>query len=250
MLRGYLPGYCIHGRRIASVSALLVVAMVFSESAAAQDRSFEVNAYATATTDYRFRGISQSDGSPALQLGVDIQHDSGLFLGIWTSTIDFDDEATRSNPRDLEIDLYVGYSRQWSRDWSSTFSVVRYAYPDTSFDYDYSELLAGIRYRDRIGLTVAYSNRVLGHDAAATDYEVDFAHPLGDRFSFSAVAGYYDLDQAFGTGYSYWNLGVSRDFGRFALDARYYDDSGTARQLFGDGAADDALVFSVTFLFL
>jgi uncharacterized protein (TIGR02001 family) len=39
-------------------------------------------------SDYRFRGISQTDKKPAFQGGFDVAHSSGFYLGNWNSNID------------------------------------------------------------------------------------------------------------------------------------------------------------------
>ncbi len=202
--------------------------------------------YLTFTSDYRFRGISQSERNPAIQGGVDFQRDNGLFAGVWTSTIDFADEAVRSNPRDIEIDYYLGFNKRFASNWSVVLSVVHYAYPSTSFNYDYTELLVGIRFRDQVGLVVAHSEQVLGHDASATDYEIDLAQPLGRRLELTATAGFYDIGGDFGQSYSYWNLGLSKDLGWITADVRYHDTSNKARRIFGNDVTKDALVVSVT----
>ena len=60
------------------------------------------------TTDYRYRGISQSRLQPALQGGVDYADKSGFYVGAWASTIKFikDSGAAKGN---VELDLYGGY---------------------------------------------------------------------------------------------------------------------------------------------
>ncbi|MNO03014.1 putative bacterial protein [compost metagenome] len=50
---------------------------------------FSLDMSLTAASDYRSRGISQTLGDPALQFGATLQHSSGLYLGAWTSNVDF-----------------------------------------------------------------------------------------------------------------------------------------------------------------
>ena len=226
--------------------AFLGVCLTNAAPVFAEIGSENFSAYATLTSDYRFRGISQSARNPAIQGGVDFQHGNGIFAGVWASTIDFTTEAVRSNPRDIEINYYLGFNKRFASDWEAVLSVVRYAYPDTSFNYDYTELLAGIRFRDRVGLTVAHAEKVLGHDAPATDFEIDFVHPLGHGLETAATAGYYDIGGAFGQSYAYWNLGLSKGLGRITADVRYHDTSSKARRIFGNDATRDAVVVSLT----
>lgn len=61
-----------------------------------------------ATTDYRYRGISQSRLQPALQGGLDYADKSGFYVGAWGSTIQFikDSGAAKGG---VELDLYGGF---------------------------------------------------------------------------------------------------------------------------------------------
>lgn len=99
------------------------------------------SASAALTSDYVFRGISQSDENPAIQGSLDWTHDSGLFVGVWGSSVDFDDGDQAS----AELDWYAG----WAGDYRAVGVDVRaiyYSYPgaDTAREYDYWELgLAG-----------------------------------------------------------------------------------------------------------
>ncbi len=56
-------------------------------------------------TDYAFRGVSQTDESPALQGGFDATFgDSGFYAGTWASNINFG-----TGGANLELDVYGGY---------------------------------------------------------------------------------------------------------------------------------------------
>src|SRR5262249_26890266 len=130
---------------ITGVSFAAFALLGFSGSALA-DEPFgpgfgTISANVGAVTDYRFRGISQSDEGPAIQGGVDYVHDSGIYLGTWASSIDFND----GDEANEEVDLYGG----WSGDvGGSTLTVgaAYYWYPgaDSDLNYNYYELLAKV----------------------------------------------------------------------------------------------------------
>jgi len=83
-------------------------------------------------TDYRFRGVSQSRFRPALQGGVDWSHDSGIYLGIWASTIRIlEDIPGGKGP--VEIDFYGGYKGKINDTFSYDLGVLRYQYPRENF---------------------------------------------------------------------------------------------------------------------
>jgi len=62
---------------------------------------------AAVTSDYRYRGISQTRLQPALQAGAEFTHTpSGLYAGAWASTIKWTRDAGGGG--DIELDLYGG----------------------------------------------------------------------------------------------------------------------------------------------
>jgi len=72
----------------------------------------EVSGNVALVTDYKFRGISQSDSKPSVQGGFDIAFDSGFYLGTWGAAVDFDcaiDTCGGANGG-LELDYYGGFS--------------------------------------------------------------------------------------------------------------------------------------------
>lgn len=84
----------------------LVIALpgaAWAQDAAKSDWS--VSANVGVVSDYRFRGISQTDRRPAIQGGFDVSHASGLYLGNWDSNVD-SAYYTGSN---VEMDFYGGW---------------------------------------------------------------------------------------------------------------------------------------------
>ncbi|NUZ04186.1 TorF family putative porin [Piscinibacter koreensis] len=86
------------------------------------------------TSDYRFRGISQSRFRPAVQGGVDYALPNGFYVGAWASTIrwikdagEINDINTRRSP--VELDLYGGYKGQITSDFGYDVGVLQYLYP-------------------------------------------------------------------------------------------------------------------------
>ncbi|MDP3169096.1 MAG: TorF family putative porin, partial [Polaromonas sp.] len=81
---------------IAVAAALLAAGSVFAQAAAPAPES-TVSYNIGATTDYRYRGISQSGKKPAINGGIDYAHSSGFYLGTWASTITWLKDTT-ANP--------------------------------------------------------------------------------------------------------------------------------------------------------
>src|SRR5690606_3470886 len=99
------------------------VAGVFGGVAHAQEatpeHSFSGNF--TVATDYRFRGISQTDKEPALQGGFDYEHSSGFYAGNWNSNIDF--------AKSIEMDFYTGYKWAINDNFGMDVGALYYYYP-------------------------------------------------------------------------------------------------------------------------
>src|SRR4249919_1267602 len=93
------------------------------------------------TSDYRFRGISQSDNGPAVQGGVDFAQ-NGWFAGVWASSVDFLDDPGKDAP--AEVDIYGGYNYALSDTSEIGIKAIYYWYPDSDLagtnQYDYFEI--------------------------------------------------------------------------------------------------------------
>ena len=76
-------------------------------------------------SEYRFRGISQTFGKPALQGGFDYAHASGLYLGNWNSNVSSGAGFPAGN---LEMDMYGGWKKSWD-DWGLDLGFIYYYYP-------------------------------------------------------------------------------------------------------------------------
>lgn len=95
-----------------SIISLTAIALAATAAPAlAQDAAAKspitVSGGATLTSDYRFRGISQTRKRFAVQGTVNVTHESGLYVGTWGSSID----DYIANGGDAEIDLYGGYKK-------------------------------------------------------------------------------------------------------------------------------------------
>jgi uncharacterized protein (TIGR02001 family) len=102
-----------------------------AEAAAAEKKSWlpaGVSGNVAVYSDYSFRGISQTNREMALQGGIDFNHDSGLFAGLWGSSTNFDQTY-------LEQDFYGGYAGAIG-DFSYKASATFFFYPnDQKYNY-------------------------------------------------------------------------------------------------------------------
>jgi uncharacterized protein (TIGR02001 family) len=96
-----------------SLSALMLAttapALAQETTEAESTPQITVTGGVTGVTDYRFRGLTQTDKKVAVQGTVNVNHSSGLYAGTWASTID--DTTSLPGYGDVEVDLYAGYTK-------------------------------------------------------------------------------------------------------------------------------------------
>jgi len=119
-------------------------------------------------SDYRFRGVSQSDEDAAIQGGATITHESGLYGGFWSSNLA--GWGTFGGPN-LELDLYAGYKKPIGGGGTVDVGVTYYSYPGGADTTDFFEpyvklsgtagpvnLLAGVAYAPKQRALGNFSN--------------------------------------------------------------------------------------------
>lgn len=209
------------------------------------------------TTDYVFRGFSQSAEKPTVQAGVDLAYKM-FYAGLWASGIDFGDDLGRDVAH-VEIDYYFGVKPVVGR-FNFDLGVIYYTYPrardSAPFAFrelDYVELKAGVSteaWKDgTLGVVVFYSPNYTNDTGSVVTIEGSVAQVLPKIRdivpTFSALIGYQAGDDArfnalVGNGddnYLYWNAGVSLGFGdRFSIDLRYWDTNISNANNFCSGA--------------
>src|SRR5690606_2924665 len=117
-----------------------------------------------------------------------------------------------------------------------TFTLSRYTYPGARFDYDYGEVAGNVWFRDRVFVSVSYTDDLLGSGRSATNREVGVAWPLAWNLELGATVGRLRYGRAPGGAYDHWNVGVSKLAGRFAVDLRYHDSDYPYASYLGAGA--------------
>ncbi|NYT41272.1 hypothetical protein HZY97_10925 [Sphingomonas sp. R-74633] len=123
---------------IISLAALAVAAA--ATPAMAQDQTdpapaITVSGSVGVVSDYKFRGISQTDGNFAVQGGITVSHESGFYIGTWGSSID--DYVTVHGTAHQELDLIAGYKHSFDG-VTVDVGAVYYVYPGTRLSGDTS----------------------------------------------------------------------------------------------------------------
>lgn len=150
----------------------------------------DLSGNATLTTDYVWRGSTQTQGKPAAQAGFKLSGDSGLYAALWGSNVKFAPETLANT----ELDLSIGWGRQLNDDWAVDVNLLRYQYPSTALDLNWTELNGTLTYKANYWLAAGHSNQALGYDAAGTYLQAGAKFPVGDAFRIEASAGHYVLD--------------------------------------------------------
>jgi uncharacterized protein (TIGR02001 family) len=122
-------------RLLLNAAPLLVSVAAAPAVAADLGAGFGVNGGATVVSDYRFRGISQTNRRFAIQGTVSVSHTSGFYGTVWGSSID----DYVANGSDTELDLIIGYKKSFG---STTVDggVLYYYYPGSGgVDSDFAE---------------------------------------------------------------------------------------------------------------
>lgn len=204
----------------------------------------EVGGGVTLTSDYLFRGVSQTLGQPAMQGYVDVGFESGLYAYAWATNVDFVPDGAPDDSANMEVDLALGYAREFGH-WALGVEFVRYSYPHNEAGYDYLELVATLAFDETWRASAGFSNDVFGSGANGLYFAIgaDVALPAG--LVFSADAGYYDLSAAYAARYSYVDLGLSRTFDAFEVTLDYVDTFGDANEIFNSDAIGSRFVLAV-----
>jgi len=176
----------------------------------------EFSANVAMTTNYVWRGVSQSDLDPAIQGGFDFSHSSGLYAGTWGSNVDFDEAV--ADPADMEWDLYAGYSTEVNG-VGIDVGVIQYAYPGSTADLDWVEFYGSASYKF-LTLSFAHSSDAFNSNQDGTYVNLGASFEVSG-FTLGASVGSYDIDTK--NDYVDYKLSVSKEIGGFGFELGYTD---------------------------
>ncbi|MXO56336.1 hypothetical protein GRI36_05525 [Altererythrobacter gangjinensis] len=200
----------------------------------------EISGNVAMVSDYRFRGVSFSDGDIALQGGVDVAHSSGFYVGTWGSSI-----SGGTAFGELELDIYGGWSGEVSDGVSFDVGLLYYIYPTgdvPGIATDYFEPYASISYdlgpvSTTVGVAYAWEQDSLGSQDNLylyTDFEMGIAEtPLTASVHLGYTDGAFATD--FGGNSFDWGVGLSYAVtDSLSLGVNYVDTEGPSIEDFTD----------------
>lgn len=216
-------------RHAGSVGALLLIA----QCAMADD----ITVTATGVSNYVFRGVTQTDEDPALQLSIDWTRDL-FYASMWGSNVDFGPEYNSN----VEVDLVAGFAGEIGDDWRWDVGATWYLYPGSDDEpggaadggdiYDvpnYWEAFVGGGWGP-VDAKLWYSWDLYGSDESAWYAEVNGSFPLPWELGLDLHVGYSygdywdSLDPVLGPDADTWDLGA---------DGAYWDFSAAITRSFG-----------------
>jgi uncharacterized protein (TIGR02001 family) len=213
---------------------------------------FEISANVTLASDYRFRGISQSDESIALQGGFDAEFGAGFYIGTWGSTVDFDTNG-EGYDGSLELDYYAG----WASDLGDSglgidVGFLYYDYPgDDDEEGDYWEVYGSMSWND-LAVGVHYSDDYYAETGEFWYVYADYGFTLFADIGLGLHVGYNMLDEAPGflssdeDTYFDYSVSVSKEWAGVEWALAWVGTDLDDDDVFGTDWADDTVVFSIS----
>jgi uncharacterized protein (TIGR02001 family) len=201
--------------------------------AAAPAPEYTIGYNVGATSDYRVRGLKQNNSNPSIQGGVDFGHKSGLYAGIWGSTVS--EWTAAGSSANLEMDFYGGYKTELAG-VALDFGMIYYNYPGASKPNlsDTREVYIGAAYGPAaFKVSRVMSNNYFastGSDASGTMYyDLTLSQEVMPKLTASVHAGYTDykeeasLTSANGKfSYADYNVGLTYDYEGYMLGVKYF----------------------------
>ena len=209
------------------------------------------------TTDYLFRGVSQTQNGPAIQGGFDYSHTSGVYLGTWASNVDWVSQGYKDN-NSMEIDLYGGFKGSMG-DIGYDVGLITYYYP--------GDKIAGVASPDTTEvylagswkfLTLKYSHVLSSHfigwvgtggaKTSNSNYlELNAAYDMGEGWGLIGHLGHQKVKNLSGADYTDWKIGVSKDIGYGVVTLAYSDTNADISNFYtlgGEEIADGRVFLS------
>lgn len=223
-----------------------------TEAETGKTPAFTVTGGATVVSDYRFRGISQTDRRFAMQGTFSIAHRSGFYATVWGSSID----DYVANGGDVELDLIAGWRRSWGKTTLDA-GLLYYYYPGSNgANTDFAEPYVSIAHAfgpvtakatanyapSQAGLSIGNGdedNLYLAGDLSASIPKTPVS--LSAHFGHTFGPSYLSI----GDEYSDWSLGASVTYRNVTAGLSYVDTDGTFITPSGRNASGSGVVASL-----
>jgi uncharacterized protein (TIGR02001 family) len=203
----------------------------------------QASANIAATSNYVWRGATQTDDSAAIQGGLDYADESGFYIGTWASNVDF------GGGGEVELDVYGGFGGE-VEGFGYDIGLIGYLYPDSD-DANFYEIALGGSYQIfsfGVNYTVASDvSDAAGSAEAFIEGDLYFyaglGFDLGEGWGLGLTAGSYNFEDDGVAGadldYTHFQADISKsteDYGTFTFSVSIAGDE-------ANGGDDDPKVF-------
>ena len=198
---------------IGLAASVATPALALAQAAAAPQSPHTLTGNAGLFSSYRFRGIYQTFGKPALQGGIDYSHASGLYAGNWNSNVN---EGAGFPASNLEMDFYGGWKGSWG-DWGLDVGAIYYYYPGSDANLTLGTAFVNPRDPTKVH-TGKIDNKEVYIGGSWKTISLKYSHSIDDYFSLPDTKGsnYWDLSGTYDLGAG-WTL--AGHVGRLKLKA-------------------------------
>ena len=218
----------------------------------------QVTFNAAVTSDYRYRGISQTRLQPAVQVGTDYTNNpTGFYAGAWASTIKWIKDA--GGDSNIELDIYGGKRGNISDDLAYDVGVLTYVYASNDMgsvagfaNANTTELYGQLGYGPAY---IKYSSSVTNLfgfvDSKNSGYlDLGVNVTLSEGLTLNLHAGHQTVKNNSAASYDDWKIGITKDFGvvvaAVAMIGTNADESAYASPANGKFLGKNALVATLS----
>jgi uncharacterized protein (TIGR02001 family) len=182
-----------------------------------QAQAVEVSGDITFVSDYAFRGISQTEEAAAIQGGINFTAESGFYVSIWGSSVDFGGEGT------LELDVLFGWSGDIAEGWSADVGIMRYGYPNTEFaGSNFWELYGSVSFSD-VTLGLAYSDDYYANSGKYFYIYAGYSLAINDDLTVDFHIGQNEFSDDSSSSYLDYGITLSTEVMGIGLSLAYID---------------------------
>jgi len=175
-----------------------------------------ITANAGITSNYIWRGVSQSDDKLSLSGGVDYNADSGFYAGVWAATVDFNDDTN------FEYDFYSGFQKDFTH-VNLDVGYIYYGYQGED-NLAFSEVYIKANFdKLSLGVSTLVDNDTSGDFADTTYIEASYGFSLPNQISLDIHGGYYDFKG--GDNYQDFNISLAKDNFSFMISTLKGNDT-------------------------
>nr|WP_084084713.1 TorF family putative porin [Cupriavidus sp. USMAA2-4] len=203
-----------------------------ADAAPASPHTFTANV--TLATEYRYRGLMQTNRHPAIQGGFDYAHESGFYVGNWNSNISWLSDSSSQVSAPIEMDFYGGFKNTFALaglDWNYDVGVLQYYYPGdypTGFTRPHTTELYGGIGSGPVFLKYSHAlTNLFGFNDSKNSFYIDLSANVPLNFwdlTFNAHVGYQKVQHVTDASYTDWKVGLTKDLGKgFSLAVAYID---------------------------